>query len=423
MKLKIIDFDYKGRGVAKYDNKTVFLDRGIIGDTVEAEIIGDKKNYYTAKVIETVDNSKDRTKSKCIYSKSCGGCDFLEYDYKKQLLWKKTKVENDLRRIGGVDSPVNDTLGMKTPYRYRNNIQLKVQDGKLGYYKKNSRELVEINECIIAKDEINNVIKILKNWNGLKSVNTVSIRENYLGEVMIVFVTSGEVKKFNTLLPNLIDSKVVAVFENKNTSGHYRFGKKFKKLYGEEFITEELLGLKFKLSPRSFFQVNHSQTEKLYNTAIDFLDLKNSDTLLDLYCGIGTITLLGAKNAGEVVGVEIVEDAIEDARENAELNNIDNVRFICGKSEEIVEKLLEDENLSFNKIILDPPRTGLNEELIETLLKIEPEKISYISCNPSTQARDLKLLSEKYSVDLVQPVDMFCNSVHIESVVGLNRKI
>lgn len=420
MELKIIDFDYKGRGVAKQEKKTIFLNGGIIGDTVEAKITEDKKKFSVAEVTKILEYSKDRVPSKCRYSKDCGGCDFLEYKYNKQLEWKKKKVHSDISRIGGIETEIFDTAAMKNPYYYRNNIQLKVKDGKLGYYKKNSKELVEIEECIIAKKEINKVIQILKNWKGLSSVDTISLRENHLGQVMMVLITDREIKKLNSLLAEVIDGNI-SVFENKNTNKKFRFGKNFKKLYGEDYLEDEISKMKFKLSPRSFFQVNLEQTEVLYKTALDYLELNEADRVLDLYCGIGTITLLAAKRVKEIVGVEIVEDAIEDARKNAELNNINNARFICGKSEDVIEKLTE-EKLKFNKVILDPPRTGLDESVINTLLKIKPEKISYVSCNTSTQARDLKLLQEEYRVVKVQPVDMFCNSVHVESVVLLSRE-
>ncbi|RVU54535.1 23S rRNA (uracil(1939)-C(5))-methyltransferase RlmD [Anaerosphaera multitolerans] len=421
VRLKIIDFDYKGGGVAKLDNKTVFLDGGVIGDVVEAEILEDKKRFFTARVLSVLKDSPYRIKSKCNYSGVCGGCDFLEFDYKEQLKWKREKVTNDLRRIGSIDGEVKDTLGMKTPYYYRNNIQLKVLDGKLGYYKKNTKELVEVSRCIIAKDEINNFIRILRTWKGIKSVDEVSIRENYRGEIMAVFISSKGVKNFNTLLPKIVESNVVSVFENINRNRKVRFGREFKKLYGSDYLNEELLGMKFKLSPRSFFQVNLLQTEKLYNVALKSLKLEKKDRLLDLYCGIGTISLLAADKVKEVVGVEVVEDAVEDARLNAKLNNITNSRFICGKSEDVLHKLYENNSLYFNKIVLDPPRTGLDKSLINTLLKLGADKIAYISCNPSTQSRDLKLLSEDYKVELIQPVDMFCNSVHVENVVLLQR--
>ncbi|WP_036729049.1 23S rRNA (uracil(1939)-C(5))-methyltransferase RlmD [Peptoniphilus mikwangii] len=421
MEFLIRDFDFKGRGFAKYNEKAVFLDGGVIGDKVLAEIVEDKKKYSIAKISKILEPSPYRVKSKCPYIRKCGGCDFLEYDYEKQLEWKKEKVNNDMLRIGNIECKVENTIGMQYPYYYRNNIQLKVVDGKIGYFSKNSKDLISIKHCLIAGKEINRAIEILKNWKGLNSVDSIIIRENKLGELFIVLVTKSEIKKVNQLLSELLELKICGIFENKNTSNKFRFGREFKKLYGEDYLTDELCGFKFKLSPVSFFQVNTTQTEKLYQEAIDYLEINKQDIIFDLYCGIGTISLFAARNAKTVIGVEIVENAIEDARKNAEFNSVDNVRFICGKSEEILEKLLDEEKIIPNKIILDPPRAGLDEKLIKKLLEIMPEKISYISCNSSTQARDLKLLKEKYKIEKIQPVDMFCNSVHVETIVLLSK--
>lgn len=422
VELEIIDFDYKGNGVAKYDGRVVFLDGGIIGDKVLAKLTDEKKSFYKGKVLKIIEKSKDRVKSNCPYSHRCGGCDFLEYKYNKQLEWKEEKVQNDLLRIGGVDAKINNIIGMENPYYYRNNVQLQVRDEKMGFFEKNSKNIVEIDNCLIAKEEINNVIKLLKNWKGLRSVKTISIRENYKKEIMIVFITEEKVQKLKSILSDLIDLKVVSIFENINKKSKYRFSNKFNKLYGEDYFIDKIADLEFKLSKESFFQVNPYQVEKLYKAALDNLDINKDDIIFDLYCGIGTISLMAAKEAKEVIGVEVVEKAVEDARVNAELNKIDNVRFIAGKSELIIERLIEEEKIIPNKIILDPPRAGIEESLVEKILEIKPEKIAYISCNPSTQARDIALLKDQYKIDFVQPVDMFSNTVHIECVIGMQRK-
>ena len=421
VELEITDFDFKGKGVGKYEGRAVFLDKGIIGDIVEAKLTNEKKSYYKGHILKIKKESKDRIKSKCKYSDKCGGCDFLEYKYNLQEKWKEDKVKNDIRRIGGIETEVEEIVKMNNPYNYRNNIQLQVKDGKFGFFGKDSKELVEIDYCLNAKDSINNTIKILKNWGGLKNIKTISIRTNYKDEVMIVFITDTKVSKFNTLLPELIDSNIISVFENINKKSKYRFSNEFTKLYGEDYIIDKIGDLDFKLSPKSFFQVNPYQVEKLYKTAIDFLDINEKDEIFDLYCGIGTLSLMAAKKAKNVIGVEIVEDAIEDARENADINKINNARFIAGKSEIIIDKLIEEEKIIPNKVILDPPRGGLDESLINKLLEVEPDKISYISCNPSTQARDLALLKEKYIVKEVKPVDMFPNTVHVETIALIQK--
>lgn len=418
MRIKITDFDYKGRGFSRVDNKATFLDGGVIGDEVEAQIIEEKKNFNIGKVNKIITPSEDRVKSQCPYFKECGGCDFLEYKYSSQIKWKKNSVVQDYKKAGLKDIKVEETIAMEEPFNYRNNIQLKVKDEKLGYFSKNSKKIVEIEKCLIAEEEINKAIKIIKNWSGLPSIKEVILRQNKLGELMIVLVSIKGAKKTNELLNQLLEINLKSLFENINTTKN-RFSKKFKKLYGEDYIIDEIGGYKFKISPESFFQVNRKQAEKLYKKAIDSLEINSEDIILDLYCGIGTLSLL-ASSAKEVIGVEIVEKAVEDARENAELNKVHNTRFIAGKSEEIIEKLIE-ENIKPSKIIIDPPRAGIDKKLVEKIIELSPEKIAYISCNPTTQARDIKLLEERYKVEQSTPVDMFCNSVHCEDMALMTK--
>lgn len=420
-KIEITDFDFKGNGMGRLDGKPVFLDGGIIGDSVLCNLYQDKKSFYKGRVLRVIDYSKDRIKSKCPYSDVCGGCDFLEYPYNKQLIWKEEKVYNDLKRIAGIVKRDYHILGNESEYNYRNNIQLHVKNKVAGFYKKNSNEIVKVDSCLMVKPEINEAIEIIQSWNGLDSVNTVSIRSNYKGELMVVLVTKDGIRKENNLLSKLMDLNLVAVFENINKNSKYRFSNKFRKIYGKDYMIDKIGDFKFKLSPKSFFQVNPYQVEKLYNIAIDGLEIKKDDKIFDLYCGIGTLSLMAAGKGAEVIGVEIVEDAIADARENAVLNGID-VRFIAGKSEDIMENIIDNEEFLPNKVILDPPRGGVDEKLINKLIEIRPERISYISCNPSTQARDLSILESFYNIKTVQPVDMFSNTVHIENVVILDRK-
>lgn len=418
MEIKIIDFDHKGRGFGRYDGKSVFLDGGVIGDTVSFEVVESKKKFDVAKILDIVEESEDRVVSKCPYSKKCGGCDFLEYKYSMQKKWKRDNVSATMNKIGGIDTKVENTIGMENPFYYRNHIQLKVVDGKLGYFSKNSKTLVEVKRCIIAEKEINRAIEVLKNWKGLRSVDEIVIRQNKKAELMIVLITKNEVKKVNGLLSELLDLNLKSLFINYRKNERFRFGREFKKIYGEDYIEDELFGLKFRLSPESFFQVNRTQTEKLYNTAIEYMEIKPDDVIMDLYSGIGSISLL-MTDAKEVVGVEVVEAAVENARQNSELNNKHNTRFIAGRVEDTIDSLIK-EGTKFNKIMLDPPRAGVDETVIEKINEIMPERIVYISCNPSTQARDLKLF-KGYKIEKIQPVDMFCNSVHCESVVLMTR--
>lgn len=419
VEILITDYDFKGKGMGKIEGKPIFLNSGIIGDFVEVKLIQDKKSYFKGKIIRTITKSKDRVKSKCKYFAICGGCDFLEYPYEKQLEWKEEKVQNDIKRIAGINKKINSIVKNEKPYNYRNNIQLQVKDGEAGFYMKDSKTLVNIDKCEMASNAINAAIKILKNWNGLNSVDTISLRSNYKGEVMVVLITKNKVNKVNNLLKEVIDSNIVSIYENVNKKSKYRFSNEFTKLYGEDYLYDKIGELTFKLSPKSFFQINPYQVEKLYNIAIDFLEIHN-DKVFDLYCGIGTLSLMAAQKGADVIGVEIVEDAIEDARENAKINNLE-ARFIVGKSEEIIEKLIEDEKIYPDKVILDPPRAGLDDKLINKLLEVKPEKMAYISCNPSTQARDLKILKEKYEIVEITPVDMFSNTVHVETVALLSK--
>lgn len=418
MEIKVTDFDYKGRGFGRYNNKSVFLDGGIIGDTVEFEIVNSKHNFDIGHILKIKEQSKYRVESKCPYSSSCGGCDFLEYQYSEQKKWKTAKVENDMKKIGEINQKVEPILGSDNQYFYRNNIQLKVVDGKLGYYKKNSRDIVAIDRCIIAEEEINKAIEILKKWNGLNTVEEIVIRQNNKGELMIVLITKNEVKKINNLLNSLLELKLNSLFVNYRKNAKYRFGRDFKKIYGEDYLEDEILGIKLKLSPESFLQINRKQTEKLYSTAIEFMDIKPDDVIMDLYSGIGSISLLMNK-AKKVVGVEVIEAAVDNARNNAELNMSKNTTFICGKVEDVIDKLV-DEGTNFNKVMLDPPRAGVDEKVLTKINELNPERIVYISCNSSTQARDLKILKD-YEIEKIQPVDMFINNVHVESIALLER--
>ncbi|MDO5041223.1 MAG: 23S rRNA (uracil(1939)-C(5))-methyltransferase RlmD [Peptoniphilus sp.] len=422
MKLQIKDFDYKGRGVAKKDERIYFVEGGVIGDTVEAELTYQKKKFTLAQTQRVLNKSRHRITPKCPYFGKCGGCDFLNYKYSEQLKWKASKVNQDYKRIGGLDLQVEEIYGMEKPYHYRNNIQLKIKEGKLGYFAKNSRDLVPIKHCPIAEDEINKALGILSSWKGLPSCDEVILRQNYKNQLSVVLVTKDRAKYTNNLLKELLELNLHSLFENIN-NGKLRFGKKFNKIYGEDHLVDKLLDFEFKLSPSSFFQVNRTQAEKLYKLALDSLDIGEEDRILDLYCGVGTIALNAAPKAREVYGVEISEEAIENARENAAALKITNTYFAAGKSEEVIEKLIKEEKFIPNKIILDPPRAGLDTSLIETLKELKAEKISYISCNPSTQARDLKLLSSAYKIEKAYAVDMFCHSAHTEALTLLSRNL
>ena len=419
MKIKIEDFDFKGRGFGRFENKAVFLDGGIIGDKVLASPIKEKKNYTEAKIIKILEPSPFRKNPTCPYYKNCGGCDFQELDYQKEIEWKTNKVKIDILKFSKEKINIPTTLKNDSTINYRNNIQLKVKDNKIGYFKKNSREIVDIKKCEIAKTQINNTIKILRDIKEVRKLTDIVIRQNEKEEVQVVLIGEREINT-NNILNKLLDIKLNSLYFNKKDKNK-RYSDNFKKIYGEDYLEEEVLKNKFLISKESFFQVNKKQSEKLYLVAIDYLEINKDDIILDLYCGIGTTTLALAKQSKSVVGVEVIDRAIRDARLNAELNDIKNVRFITAKAEEIIDKLYES-GFKPNKILLDPPRNGVDIKLIEQIKRLDVEKIVYISCNPTTQARDIELLKSMYKLEKIQPVDMFSKTVHVETVVLMSRK-
>ena len=419
MKIKIEDFDFKGRGFGRFENKAVFLDGGIIGDKVLASPIKEKKNYTEAKIIKILEPSPFRKNPTCPYYKNCGGCDFQELDYQKEIEWKTNKVKIDILKFSKEKINIPTTLKNDSTINYRNNIQLKVKDNKIGYFKKNSREIVDIKKCEIAKTQINNTIKILRNIKEVRKLTDIVIRQNEKEEVQVVLIGEKEINT-NNILNKLLDIKLNSLYFNKKDKNK-RYSDNFKKIYGEDYLEEEVLKNKFLISKESFFQVNKKQSEKLYLVAIDYLEINKDDIILDLYCGIGTTTLALAKQSKSVVGVEVIDRAIRDARLNAELNDIKNVRFITAKAEEIIDKLYES-GFKPNKILLDPPRSGVDIKLIEQIKRLDVERIVYISCNPTTQARDIELLKSMYKLEKIQPVDMFSKTVHVETVVLMSRK-
>ena len=412
---EIVDLSHDGRGIVK-ENGVYFLDGGLIGDKVEYVVTNEKKKQ--GRITKIIEKSKYRIESPCLYSDECGGCPLIELDYKKELEWKKSRVENTIKRIGKIDKKVEPIVENKKPLRYRNIVQLKVQDGKIGYFKKGTHEVLDIDDCKIAPEEIKDVIKILKNWNGLSSVEQVIIRINYQGEMMVILGTRTGVKKENNLLEKLLDLKVISVYEDINkTRNHY--GYELREIYKSKQMYEKIGKHKFIVEPATFLQVNPYQVENLYNLAVKGLELEKTDRVMDLYSGIGTISLKMAEQVESVVAVESFEGSVEIARKNAELNGIENVEFAHGKVEELTEEL---EKYTVNKVLLDPPRAGAKEEALQTIIKLNPERIAYVSCNPSTLARDLEILGEKYRVEKIIPVDMFSHSSHVETIVLLQRE-
>lgn len=441
--LTIQDMGSSGEGIGKINNFTVFVDDAVIGDKVEVKITKLKKNYGIGKVINYIEQSPNRTTPKCSIASQCGGCQIQDIKYEKQLEIKKKMVKDNLERIGGLsDIKVHDVIGMKEPFRYRNKgqfpIGFKNSSIQLGFYMSKSHEIVPCEECLIQHETSDAVLKKIKpiidkyripiynERTGKGILRHIITKVGYAtGEMMLILVTNKkELPNKEALVQEIIKEMpfITSLIQNINTKkGNVILGNKNITLYGKPTIKDKIKDIEFNISPQSFYQINPAQTETLYEKALEYANLTGEETVFDLYCGIGTITLLLAQKAKKVIGVEMVEDAIKDAQENAEQNQINNVEFHGGKVEDVVPKLYE-EGTKADVVVIDPPRKGCDETLLSTIVDVQPNRIIYVSCNPSTLARDLKYLSEKgYKTQEVQPVDMFPHTMHTESVCLLKR--
>ncbi|WP_313755998.1 23S rRNA (uracil(1939)-C(5))-methyltransferase RlmD [Tissierella sp.] len=437
---KIIDFTHEGNGVLKIDNFTVFVTGAIIGDEVVARIDKIKKNFAIGSVVDIIEPSKDRIALDFDIPEARGGVPLIEYKYSKQLEWKKNKVKIDLAKIVGLmDIEVKDTIGMEYPFRYRNHVQIPVGEKNgntvIGFYEINSNDIVDMDSSILQPEIGDRIINIIRTWMNKYNIRPydkknkkgilrhIGIRINKDNKAMVILVIgSDRLPNEKELVKMLIEEDVISIYQNINKlNSSITYGKEYRKLYGEDRLLDYIGDYKFYLSPNSFFQVNRIQAEVLYNKVVEYLAPDKYDVIYDLYCGIGTISLYIASNVEKVYGIEIVKEAIEDAKENAVLNNIDNTEFIVGKAEEVFPKLMK-RGIKGNKVVLDPPRKGCEKEVLEAVVELNPEKVVYVSCNSATMARDVKYLVENgYKVEEVQPVDMFPHTVHVECVVGIQK--
>jgi len=438
----IEDIGHKGEGIGKVKGIPLFIQGGLPGDELKVEITKLKKNYGFAKLLEIQKPSEKRVIPRCPLAEVCGGCQIMSMDYSEQLNIKTQRVKETLKRIGKIDSTVHGTLGMEEPYHYRNKAQFPIgMDGStpiMGFFKTGTHEIVNTEHCYIqhpVNDVLTRVVKeyitkyslTVYNEKSKKGLlrHMISRISNKTGEVMVIFVINGKELPQKEELINALKSEVknlktvVLNINTKNTN--VIFGEKTRTLYGEGYIIDKLKDLFFYISPRSFFQVNPTQTEVLYDKALEFANLNKEQTVFDLYCGIGSITLFLAKQAKKVYGIEIVPEAIEDAKKNAKLNDLQNTEFIRGAAEKEVPKLYE-KGITADVVVIDPPRKGCEEKVLETMVKMDPERIVYVSCNPSTLARDLAYLEENgYKTREVQPVDLFPHTSHVETVVLMSR--
>ncbi len=467
VELTIEDIGVSGEGIGKVDGYTLFVKDTVIGDVVRVKIMKAKKNYGYARLMDIIKPSKDRVEPACPIARQCGGCQIQAMNYNAQLKYKQKLVKDNLLRIGGLtegaDYEMCEILGMDTPFRYRNKAQYPVGEDKdgnivMGFYAGHTHSIIACpdDDCMLGHSDNTFILNAVKEWmkeyrvrayneNIHKgTVRHVLIRTGYhTDEVMVCLVTKkmlrkeaadGLVKAIQKLKLNVASLVVNINKEDTNVI----LGKECITLYGRPYIEDYIGDIKFQISPLSFYQVNPKQTEVLYNKALEFARLKGNESVWDMYCGIGTISLFLAKKAGKVYGVEIVPQAIEDAKNNAKINNIDNAEFFVGKAEEVVPAFykkqtgVQSDNDSTDSkeydmtrpdvVVVDPPRKGCDKKLLDTIVSMTPDRIVYVSCDSATLARDLKLLVEYgYKVEKVQPVDQFGNTVHVETVVLLSQ--
>ena len=443
--LEIEDCGIDGEGIGKADGFTVFVKDAVIGDTVTAKIIKTKKNYGYGRLMEVLKPSPYRVEPKCEFARQCGGCQLQALSYDQQLVFKTNKVKGHLERIGGfTDIPMEPIIGMDELFHYRNKAQFPVgrnKEGKIvtGFYAGRTHNIIENRDCALGvaenKEVLDRVIAHMEKYGiepyneatGKGLVRHVLIRYGYFTkEVMVCLILNGnKLPKEEQLVKSLCEipgMTSITINVNKKHS-NVILGEEIRLLWGQEYITDRIGDISYRISPLSFYQVNPMQTQKLYAKALEYADLHGQETVWDLYCGIGTISLFLAQKAKFVRGVEIVPAAIENAKENAKLNGLENTEFFVGKAEEVLPREYKKNGVYADVIVVDPPRKGCDETLLETMIEMNPERIVYVSCDSATLARDLKYLCERgYELRKVCPVDQFGMTVHVETVVLLSHK-
>ena len=443
--LEIEDCGIDGEGIGKADGFTVFVKDAVIGDTVTAKIIKAKKNYGYGRLMEVLKPSPYRVEPKCEFARQCGGCQLQALSYDQQLVFKTNKVKGHLERIGGfTDIPMEPIIGMDELFHYRNKAQFPVgrnKEGKIvtGFYAGRTHNIIENRDCALGvaenKEVLDRVIAHMEKYGiepyneatGKGLVRHVLIRYGYFTkEVMVCLILNGnKLPKEEQLVKSLCEipgMTSITINVNKKRS-NVILGEEICLLWGQEYITDRIGDISYQISPLSFYQVNPMQTQKLYAKALEYADLHGQETVWDLYCGIGTISLFLAQKAKFVRGVEIVPAAIENAKENAKLNGLENTEFFVGKAEEVLPREYKKNGVYADVIVVDPPRKGCDETLLETMVEMNPERIVYVSCDSATLARDLKYLCERgYELRKVCPVDQFGMTIHVETVVLLSHK-
>ena len=445
IQVTIEDMGDTGEGIGKTDGYTWFVKDAVIGDEVEAKVMKTKKSYGFARLEKNINASPNRVTPRCPVARQCGGCQLQAMDYKEQLAYKERKIYNNITRIGGFDEvPMLPIMGMDEPWRYRNKAQFPWgldKGGKIitGFYAGRTHAIIENGDCLLGIEENREILKIIKNHlerchirpydeashSGL--IRHTLIRKGFhTGELMVCQVINGKSlphqDELTEQLLKIPGMTSISVNINRDQT-NVILGNEVINLYGPGYITDSIGGVKYRISPLSFYQVNPVQTEKLYSTALEYAGLTGGETVWDLYCGIGTISLFLAQKAKKVYGVEIVPQAIDDARENARINGIENVEFFVGKAEEVLPREYEKNQVYADVIVVDPPRKGCDEVCLDTIVKMGPKRVVYVSCDSATLARDMKYLAERgYEVVKVRGCDMFPHSGHVETVVLLSHK-
>lgn len=480
IELQITDIGVNGEGIGKFEGCTFFVKDAIIGDTVQAVVTKVKKGYAYAKMLKILEPSEKRIAPVCPVASRCGGCQIMQMSYASQLEFKENKVRGNLERLGGINFENGPSFypiigadmveGDCVPTQYRNKMQFPIgknKEGRIvtGFYAGRTHYIIETEKCLASRPEDNKILAAVRSFveehrlstydetTGKGLLRHVMIRNGFsTGQVMVCLVINGDTLEKGCrcdvkdrdlekkLVERLLEAepKIASICLNINKENtNAILGRKNICLYGKEYITDELVceggALHFQISPLSFFQVNSAQTSKLYGKALEFADIKGKENVWDLYCGIGTISLFLAGKAKKVYGVEIVPEAIEDAKNNARRNGIENAEFFCGKSEEVFPQLAnlpdeQGETRSADVVVLDPPRKGCDKILLDKIMEVGPEKIVYVSCDSATLARDLKILTSDeeakytYTLEKVQSVDMFPNTVHVETVCLLSKQ-
>ena len=439
----IIDYGMDGEGVAKINNFTIFIPNSMKGEKVKIIIVKVLSSHAYGKVIEILEKSPYRMESDCSTYKRCGGCDLRHIDYEETLNIKQDMVQNLVNKTLKNKIQVNKTIGMGNPYHYRNKAQYPVGLNKqnekvVGVFAKRTHEIIPMKDCFIQNTISQKIAFAIQKFIQEKEISVyneetlegllrhivirVGIRTH---EIMCILVINGKkIPCENELVEMLVKTyNVKTVVKNINTKNtNVILGHENIVIHGDGYIYDILGDYTFKISPMSFYQVNPVQAEVLYNTAIEMSNLSKEDILFDLYCGIGTIGIFASPYVKKVYGIEIVEQAIEDAKENAKINNIQNIEFFAGDAPKIFSNLMEKKQVYPDVIIVDPPRKGLDNNTVNNILAVKPKKVVYISCNPATMVRDIKQLEEKYEIKEIQPVDMFPFTSHIESVSVLQLK-